>query len=256
MQIAPVKRLEDFLASLERVLGKFATAQWVLLAAWVGFVGVYGLISVTLPRSTALTAFGDIAQALAAGFACACLFMNAASQERRTRAFWLLLGAGCATWLLGQFMWTYFEVIRREEAPNPFIGDVILFLHPVPMMWALALKPHDRREDPEFHIGYLDFSLLLVWWVYLYLFVVIPWQYVSPDVMAYGVSYDYLAAVENGLLAIGFAVLIGRSKGVWREVYAHLFSASILYAAGSYLANWAIDRKDCPRAAVPTILAT
>ena len=62
--------------------------------------------------------------------------------------------------------------------------------------------------------------------------------------MAYGVSYDYLAAVENGLLAIGFAVLIGRSKGVWREVYAHLFSASILYAAGSYLANWAIDRKD------------
>src|SRR6202040_1069988 len=50
--------------------------------------------------------------------------------------------------------------------------------------------------------------------------------------------------VENGLLAIGFAVLIGRSKGVWREMYAHLFSASILYAAGSYLANWAIDRKD------------
>jgi signal transduction histidine kinase len=121
---------------------------------------------------------------------------------------------------------------------------VILFLHPVPMMWALALKPHDRREDPDFHIGYLDFSLLLVWWVYLYLFVVIPWQYVSPDVMAYGVSYDYLAAVENGLLAIGFAVLIGRSKGIWREVYAHLFSASLLYAAGSYLANWAIDRKD------------
>jgi signal transduction histidine kinase len=245
MQNAPtVKRLEDSLASLERVLGKFATAQWILLAAWVGFVGVYGLVSITLPRGTALTAFGDIAQALAAGFACACLFMNAASQERRTRAFWLLLGAGCATWLLGQLMWTYFEVIRREEAPNPFIGDVILFLHPVPMMWALALKPHDRREDPDFHIGYLDFSLLLVWWVYLYLFVVIPWQYVSPDVMAYGISYDYLAAVENGLLAIGFVVLIGRSKGVWREVYAHLFSASLLYAAGSYLANWAIDRKD------------
>src|ERR1700720_1604135 len=245
MQIAPsIKRLESFLASLERMLVKFATAQWVIFAAWLGFVGLYGLVSITFPRGAALTASGDTIQALAAGFACGCLFMNAASQERRTRAFWLLLGAGCATWLLGQLLWTYFEVIRRQEAPNPFIGDVILFLHPVPMMWALALKPHDRREDPEFHIGYLDFSLLLIWWVYLYLFVVIPWQYVSPDVMAYGVSYDYLAAVENGLLAIGFAVLIGRSKGIWREVYAHLFSASILYAAGSYLANWAIDRKD------------
>src|SRR5579862_4050499 len=245
MQTAPtVKRLEDSLASLERVLGKFATAQWVLLAAWVGFVGVYGLVSVTLPRSTALTAFGDIAQALAAGFACACLFMNAASQERRTRAFWLLLGAGCATWLLGQLMWTYFEVIRREEAPNPFIGDVILFLHPVPMMWALALKPHDRREDPEFHTGYLDFSLLLVWWVYLYLFVVIPWNYIVPDVLRYGWSYDHLAAVENIILAAGFAFLMRRSKGGWREIYSHLFAASLLYAIGSYITNRAIDRLD------------
>ena len=239
-----IRRLEYFLASLERGLVKFATAEWVILAAWVGFVGLYALVSLTAPRGTALTAFGDIMQTLAAVFASVCLFINAPSQERRSRAFWLLLGAGCATWLLGQLMWTYFEVIRRQEAPNPFIGDVILFLHPVPMMGALALKPHDRREDSDFHIGYLDFSLLLVWWVYLYMFVVIPWQYVSPDVTAYGVSYDYLAAVENGLLASGFVALVMRSKGVWRELYAHLFSASILYAAGSYLANWAIDRQD------------
>jgi len=240
-----IRRLELFLAALERVLVRFAATQWIILAAWVGFVGVYGLVSLTLPRGSALTAFGDIVQSLAAAFACGCLFLNAASQEeRRTRAFWLLLGLGCGTWLFGQLLWTYFEVIRGQEAPNPFIGDVILFLHPVPMMWALALKPHDRREDPNFHIGYLDFSLLLIWWVYLYLFVVIPWQYISPDVAAYGLSYDHLAAVENGLLAVGFAVLVGRSKGIWREVYAHLFSASILYAAGSYLANWAIDRQD------------
>ncbi|MGA8143013.1 MAG: HAMP domain-containing sensor histidine kinase [Candidatus Acidiferrales bacterium] len=237
-------RLQVTIVALERTMVKLATAQWVILAAWLGFVGLYAIGSVTLPRGAALTAFGDTAQALAAAFACVCLFMNAASQERRTRAFWVLLGLGCATWFVGQLLWTYFEVVRGQEAPNPFIGDVILFLHPVPMMWALALKPHDRRDDPNFHIGYLDFSLLLVWWVYLYLFVVIPWQYVSPDVMAYGLSYDHLAAVENGLLAIGFAVLIGRSRGMWREVYAHLFSASLLYAAGSYLANWAIDRQD------------
>jgi signal transduction histidine kinase len=239
-----IRRLEEFLYSLEPFLKKLATAQVIVLSAWFGFVGSYALVSATLPRGSALTAFGDIVQALAAAFACACLFVNAASRERRTRAFWLLLGFGCATWFVGQLLWTYFEVIRGQEAPNPFIGDVILFLHPVPMMWALALKPHDRRDDPDFHIGYLDFSLLLVWWVYLYLYVVIPWQYVSPDVAVYGLSYDHLAAVENGLLAIGFGVLIGRSKGVWREIYAHLFSASLIYAAGSYLANWAIDRQD------------
>ncbi|MGH9747687.1 MAG: ATP-binding protein [Candidatus Acidiferrales bacterium] len=237
-------RIEARIAAFERTLVRLPKASWAILFAWLLFVGCYALVSSTLPRGPALTAFGDIAQSLAAAFACVGLFMNAVSQERRTRAFWLLLGLGCATWLVGQLLWTYFEVVRGQEAPNPFIGDVILFLHPVPMMWALALKPHDRRDDPNFHIGYLDFSLLLVWWVYLYMFVVIPWQYISLDVMAYGLSYDHLAAVENGLLAIGFAVLVGRSKGIWREVYAHLFSASILYAAGSYLANWAIDRKD------------
>lgn len=237
-------RLESRIAALERSLLKLPAPQWLILLAWIAFVGCYGLVSFTVTRGAALTAFGDIAQALAAGFACLFLFKNAAATERRTRAFWLLLGIGCATWLVGQLVWTYFEVVLRQDAPNPFIGDVILFLHPVPMMWALALEPHDRREDSNFHIGYLDFSLLLVWWVYLYLFVVIPWQYVSPDVVAYNLTYDHLAALENGLLAIGFAVLVARSRGAWREIYAHLFAASLLYAAASYLANWAIGRED------------
>jgi signal transduction histidine kinase len=121
---------------------------------------------------------------------------------------------------------------------------VILFLHPVPMMGALALKPHDRRDDLNVRTGYLDFSLLLVWWVYLYLFVVIPWQYVAPNVLTYGWMYDHLAAGENILLAVGFAVLMSRARGKWREVYAHLFSASLLYAAGSYITNRAISRQD------------
>jgi signal transduction histidine kinase len=224
--------------------GKLPVMKWAIPAVWLLFVGSYFIIALVAPKGRALTAFGDISQALAAVFACVGLLLNALSSERRTRAFWMLLGLGCATWLVGQIIWTWFEVFLRQDAPNPFIGDVILFLHPVPMMWALALRPHDRRDDLNFHIGYLDFSLLLVWWVYLYLFVVIPWQYVAPDVARYGLSYDHLAAVENASLTIGFAVLIGRSRGAWREVYSHLFSASLLYAAGSYIANWAIDRKD------------
>jgi signal transduction histidine kinase len=80
--------------------------------------------------------------------------------------------------------------------------------------------------------------------VYLYLFVVIPWQYIAPDVLRYGWSYDHLAAVENITLASGFAFLMRRSKGAWREVYSHLFAASLLYAVGSYITNRAIDRLD------------
>ena len=218
--------------------------KWAIPAAWLIFVGSYFIFALSAPKGRALTAYGDISQAFAAAFACVGLLLNAVSSKRRVSAFWILLALGCGTWFVGQIIWTWFEVFLRQDVPNPFIGDVILFLHPVPMMWALALRPHDRRDDLNFHIGYMDFSLLLVWWVYLYLFVVIPWQYVAPDVMRYGLSYDHLAAVENATLTIGFGVLISRSRGAWREVYAHLFSASLLYAAGSYIANWAIDRKD------------
>ncbi|MGA8222918.1 MAG: HAMP domain-containing sensor histidine kinase [Candidatus Acidiferrales bacterium] len=217
---------------------------WILLAGWLILLGSYSIVSLTVAKGPGLTTYGDIFQCLAALFACVGLLMNSFSPESRTRAFWLLMAFGCAAWLVGQFIWTYFEVVRQQNVPNPFIGDVILFLHPVPMMWALVLRPHDRRDDVNFHIGSMDFSLLLVWWVYLYLFVVIPWQYIAPDVHAYGMSYDHLAAVENAILALGLAYLIGRSKGAWREIYAHLFSASILYAAGSYIINRAIDSQE------------
>lgn len=227
-----------------RALGRLPATSWALLGAWVVLLGGYCVVSLSATKSPGLTAFGDISQCLVALFACVGLLMNAFSPERRTKAFWLLLALGCGAWLVGQVIWTYFEVVRRQTVPNPFLGDVILFLHPVPMMWALALRPHDRRDDVNFHIGYMDFSLLLVWWVYLYLFVVIPWQYITPDVLKYGLSYDHLAAVENTVLTFGFAVLLGRAKGAWREVYAHLFSASLLYAAGSYIINRAIDSQE------------
>ncbi|MGH9757245.1 MAG: sensor histidine kinase, partial [Candidatus Acidiferrales bacterium] len=75
----------------------------------------------------------------------------------------------------------------------------------------------------------------------LYMFVVIPWQYISPDVMRYGLSYDHLAVIEDLILTVGFAALWKRVRGPWREIYAHLFCASLLYAVASYVTNRAID---------------
>lgn len=220
---------------------KMPPATRVILVAWVLLVGGYAVVSLTVRPGPGLTTFGDGAQCVAAAFACIGLSLNAFTSDKRARIFWLLLAFGCGAWLAGQFIWTYFEVVLRRDVPNPFLGDVIFFLHPVPMMAALAAKPHDHRDDLNTRIGYLDFSLLLVWWVYLYLFVVIPWQYISPQVGAYGWGYDQLAAIENIVLVAGFALLLSRARGAWREVYAHLFSAALLYAAASYIANRAID---------------
>jgi hypothetical protein len=102
---------------------------------------------------------------------------------------------GCGMWLCTQVLWTYFEVFLRQEAPNPFVGDVVLFLHVVPMMAALVVQPHIRRNDHSLRLASLDFFLLLTWWLYLYLFIVIPWQYVSPNEAAYGRSFDLLYAL-------------------------------------------------------------
>lgn len=223
------------------VLGRLSGTTWTIAGAWALFLGTYVLVSLTVRHSLQLTTFGDIGMSLAALFATVALLLNVGSPGTRARAFWILIAAGCAAWFVSQLIWTYFEVVLRQEVPNPFIGDVIVFLHPVPMIAALALKPHDGRDDLNVRVSYIDLSLLLAWWVYLYTFVVIPWQYITPNVLGYGESYDYLAAAENLLLVIGFASLLIRARGKWKEVYAHLFSASLMYAAGSYITNRAID---------------
>lgn len=222
-------------------LGRLPATTWALAFGWILLFGSYAIVSLAVSRGRALTAFGDIGMCLVSLYAAVGLLLNVSSQNRRTRAFWVLLAAGCAAWFVGQVIWTYFEVVLHQEVPNPFVGDVIIFLHPVPMIAAVALKPHDGRDDLSAHIGYIDFSLLLAWWVYVYTYVVIPWQYISPNVAVYGVSYDNLAAAENLLLVVAFGLLVAKSRGAWREIYSHLFSATLFYAAGSYLTNRAID---------------
>lgn len=145
-------------------------------------------------------------------------------------------------WFCVQVLWTYFEVYLRQETPNPFVGDVILFLHLVPLMAAVAVQPHVQRNDRSLRLMSLDFLLLFTWWLYLYLFIVIPWQYVSPNVLTYGTSFDMLYACEQIVLIVGAAWVWKSSRGSWRPIYANLLKAAALYTAGSMLAGIAIDR--------------
>lgn len=144
-------------------------------------------------------------------------------------------------WLCAQLLWTYFEVFLRQEAPNPFVGDVVLFLHVVPMMAALAVQPHLRKNNHSLRLASVDFFLLLTWWLYLYLFIVIPWQYVSPNEAVYGSSFDLLYACEQVVLIAGAALVWRRSHGSWRAIYGQFVKAALFYSAGSILAGVAID---------------
>jgi signal transduction histidine kinase len=234
----PVTLRADGGGPVSTALPDSTKAIWL---AWVLIVVPYFIAALFARKGHGLTAFGDIFQCAAALFACVGLFINTLSSDRRSRAFWALIGLGCFCWLSGQILWSFYELVLHQEAPNPFSGDIVIFLHPVPMIAALALKPHDRRDDVSARVSIIDFGLLLLWWIYLYLFVVIPWQFISPNLDAYGVTFDYLQAIENFVVVIGFGVMLAKTKGDWRLIYGHLFGASLLYAVGSYIIDRTID---------------
>lgn len=204
-------------------------------------VCVHITLSLVVPRSFGLMAFGDILQNVVLGAATLAFLSNLRTASSKTRVFWALMSLGLAMWLVSQVTWTYFEVFLRQEAPNPFVGDVVLFLHIVPLMAAVALQPHVQQDDRAIRVGTLDFGLLLTWWLSLYLFLVIPWQYVHLDVEQYGTSFDLLYVCEKLVFAAGLFVVWRRSRGVWRNLYFELFAATLLYCVASLIASEAID---------------
>ena len=202
---------------------------------------VYILVSLVVPRSFGLTAFGDLTQCILLASCTLSVLPNVGIAHKKAKFFWLLLSIGFGMWFCAQVLWTYFEVLARQEVPNPFVGDVILFLHIVPIMAAVAVRPHIQQDELSVRGGPLDFFLLLTWWLYLYLFIVIPWQYVYFIEAVYGRSFDVLYAVEQMVLILALALVWRKSADPWRGIYAQFLGAALVYGIGSALASAAID---------------
>ena len=168
---------------------------------------------------------------------------RAQSSTFHTRLFWILMTTGMTFWLTYQGMWSYFEVIKRQDVPDPFLGDVVLFLHLVPMIAALAVLPHLREDERDERIRMLDFTLLLTWWLFVYVYLVIPWQTVQVDEPSYSANFNFAYLTEKAVLLVSLAVLAFSAQGGWRHLYGHLLGGGALYASSSYFANWAIGHK-------------
>ncbi len=212
---------------------------WALLAALL--VAVHATLSLSLPKAARLTTFGDLTQCVVMLVVVLALGVNALATRGSTRVFWMLMSGGAVLWLATQALWTYYEVYLGQEVPNPFAADVAIFLHIVPMMGALALRPH-RHGDRPLRLGLLDFLLLLLWWIFLYLFIVIPWQYVRFDEALYGFNFNVLYDVEKVAFLAGVGAFWLRSSGPWKRIYAHLFTATAIYVVSSHAINVAIDQ--------------
>jgi signal transduction histidine kinase len=221
---------------------KFSRSAVLILGAWVFFLGGYAAAALLLPHGTARSTICDLLECLVPLFANTCLLWNAASPYRRRNAFWMLLALGCALWLAGELVVTYEELQLHRQVQSPFPGDILFFLHVVPWMAAVALVPHARKMRETLRYGFLDLVLLATLWLYVYIFVAMPWKTVWPDPELFRVRDLQVYMLENLIVLAGFGILSVRAKGTWRTVYLNLFGAMLVYDLGLVAAYWADNR--------------
>jgi signal transduction histidine kinase len=214
------------------------------IGAVAGFLLAYTIVSLTARRGFALTAFSDISGTGLWLIAIAAMLWAGFSNAGRTRWFWLLMAFGAALVGTNLAAWLYYEVITGREPPNPFWGDIPIFLQPVPMMAAAAMRPGSRQREQKFILSTLNFLILLLWWVWLYMFLVYPNEYVVLDESVYNTYYNSLFVLEFSVLMAVLGGMALVAEGAWRKIYWHLFWASALYLLAYQWLNAALLRNE------------
>ena len=213
-----------------------------MVGTWILILVIYSAMSFALKRgSEPLNTLGNLVQCIMPLLANAGLLLNAGTPKWRRNIFWMLLAMSCTLWMIGQLEWTYYEVHLHRPLPEMYPGDILFFLRGIPMIAAIALRPHLKRGEVRLRFGYLDFVLLLIWWTFLYVFVVLPWLYATPTLSQYNQTFNVVTNIQNMVIVIGWAFLWLQSSGTWRIVYANLFGASTIYMFSSLAINVAID---------------
>ncbi len=204
---------------------------------------VVAVLSLASPQSVLLSGSDDLFSFVLTSTAAAVLAINAVRAREQQRVFWGLMALGAALWAVNGAYWSYYELLLRRPIPEQTWCDAVLFLHLVPYIAAVALRP-DRAGERRGSHSSLNFLMLLVWWVFLYAFLVIPVQYVKLDGGAYDRNFTALYLVENLVFVVMLGALCFRSQGEWRKIYRNLFIANALYTFSSFAINLAIAHSE------------
>jgi diguanylate cyclase (GGDEF)-like protein len=210
--------------------------------AWavVCLVMAQAFASVLLPKSYRLTAITDcisFALIVSASFAFA---RNAFSSNHRQRLVWILVSAGYAIEACGQILWMHWELVLKQT-PTIYLGDACIFLAWTALILGFALRPHVEPTPQHQRLGTLDLLLLFLAGLYLYTFLVIPWQYLAPEPHSYGAAYKFLALAQDVIL-LSIVILGWRhGSGRWRHFYALLTAIVALDTVMEYVVDTLAD---------------
>jgi len=205
-------------------------SAWVFGAA-AFFVGGYAA-TLLIPRGAFQTEARDLLECVVPLFANGCLLSNAASPYRKQNAFWKLLALACTLLLAGRLIRTYDELVLHRLVSGSFPANAFPFLHMIPLMAALGLAPHTGKMREGLRYGSLDLTLLASFWIYLYVFLVLPWEIVRPDPALFHRWNTGAFMVQILLVTAGCGLLFLKTKGEWRGIYGHIAGATALYGIG------------------------
>ena len=110
---------------------------WILAAGCFVFAQVCA--SILIAPGFALTIFSDVTQCILLLSGTAALLPNIRRNQGRARLFWGLMTLGILFWLSYQLMWSYIEVVLRQEVPFPFVK-------------LLLERQPDRAAIPHFEV--------------------------------------------------------------------------------------------------------
>ena len=218
---------------------RFHLHPWPTLL--VGILVIKATISLTLRQSAIGWAYNTVLYFLLLLLATGLAVLNAARNTQGNRSFWAFIAAGTGLWSLDQWLNVYYRIGFHTDPPDSSIADPSLFLHIVPFMAAVAIRPHLSRLHPKLHRATLNFLVLLFFWVFLYAYLLFPYQYLFWNPAIYNPRFTVLYAVENIALVLLLGIATWRAPAPWRTICLHLFGASALYTFGSTLGNMVMD---------------
>jgi len=216
-------------------------ASWP--TALIGIVVIKAVLSLAVKPGSFLVSYSDISYLLLLLLATGFAIRNGIQNTLGSRPFWVFLAIAYGLWTMDQFLFVYYQLALRVEVPNNSIADSLLFLHTVPLMAAVATLPHRDVSERKLYRAILNSLFLLVVWIFLYGYIVFPYQYLFSGTTpsSYALRFDILYLLENVLLVLWVGILTFCVQGPWKAIYFHLLGAAALYALSSIVANLAID---------------